>query len=494
METEHKSFWQLEKASTFSLLKGNIQVNTVVVGAGICGLLCAYSLYQKGINDIAIIDANEICSGVTAYTTAKITSQHGLIYSKLLNGLGKERASQYFAANEKAIKHYHEIIAKEQIDCDFIPCNAFIYTKSKKGLQSIENELKAVDELNIPTIYDIKSELPFKVLASIGFKDQAHFHPLKFLFKICDILAKAGCKIYTHTKAMSAEEGIVYTDTGNIKAENIISCSHYPFIDKSSLMFTKIFQERSYVIALINAGSIEDMYLDEAEDGFSFRTEKNMIFIGAYDHKTGHEDEKLHFENLIEDAKRLYPQGEKAYMWSAQDCMTHDSIPYIGRYTSAGENIYIATGFNKWGMTSSMAAADIISDMITKGSSDYEDVFSLNRGDINLQAKSFVKEAVDIAGNFLTHLKIATKSLESIHNNEGGIVEIEGKRVGIYKDKDGKFYAVNTVCTHMGCAIKWNKDENTWDCTCHGSRFDYMGNVISGPAQRPLERLEIEFS
>ena len=503
MEMQHKSFWQLEKAPLFSPLPGDITVNTAVVGAGICGLLCAYYLHRKGIRDIAIIDANEICSGVTANTTAKITSQHGLIYAKLINGLGKERASQYLAANEKAIRDYREIISREQIDCDFASCNAWVYTTSENDLWLIEDEVRAAESLGIAAIFganDADLELPLPVKGAVGFPNQAHFHPLKFALRICDILSKAGCKIYTHTKATGAEEGIVYTQKGNIRAENIISCSHYPFIDKSSLLFAKIYQDRSYVLALKNAGVIRDMYLDHADGGFSFRPQKDannedMILFGAYDHKTGHAgnvDQNLHFKSLMAEAGRYYPQGEAAYMWSAQDCMTHDKIPYIGRYSSAGENIYIATGFNKWGMTSGMAAADIISDLIIKKTSGYRDVFCLNRGDIGLQAKSFIKESADIAGNFLTHLTMADKRLRDIGGNEGGIVEIDGKRVGVYRDNNDQLYAVSPVCTHMGCAIKWNKDENTWDCTCHGSRFDYKGNVIGGPALKPLERLEIQ--
>lgn len=377
MEMEHKSFWQLEKAPRFPSLQEDIQAHTVIVGAGICGLLCAYFLYRKGI------------------------------------------------------------------------------------------------------------------------REQAHFHPLKFAFRICDILAKAGCKIYTHTKATAAEEEIVHTDRGNIRAEHIISCSHYPFIDKSSLLFAKIYQERSYVLALKNIAPIQDMYLDCVDSGFSFRPQKDennqdMLLFGAYDHKSGHEDEKLHFDNLLKEAQQYYPQGKTAYIWSAQDCMTHDKIPYIGSYHSSGKNIYIATGFNKWGMTSGMAAADIISDLITKGSSDYQEVFGLGRKAFSLQAKSFIKESADIVGNFLTHLTMADKELQDVHANEGAIVEADGKRVGVYQENNGSLYAVKPVCTHLGCPVMWNKDENTWDCTCHGSRFDHKGNVLGGPALKPLERLEIQ--
>jgi len=496
VEMQRKSFWQLEDMPKFGSLAEDTNVNTVIVGAGICGLLCAYFLHRKGVRDIAVIDAGEVCGGVSANTTAKITSQHGLIYAKLMEGLGTERAAQYLAANEKAVRDFGEIITREQIDCDFTSANAWIYSLTEERLQDIEDEISAAQRLGMPAAFDTKTELPFEIKGAVMFPGQAHFHPLKFASRICDIIIGAGCKIYTHTKATGAETGIIYTDRGNIRAEHIISCSHYPFIDKNSLLFAKIYQERSYVLALKQASAIRDMYLDCESGGLSFRPQKDadggdMILFGAYDHKTGHEDRALHFDSLREEAQRYYPGHKTACMWSAQDCMTHDKIPYIGRYHTAGENIYIATGFNKWGMTSSMAAADIISDLITKGSSDCEDAFCLRRGDIGLQAKSFIKQSVDIAGNFLTNLTMADKSLQSIKPNEGGVVEIGGKRVGIYKDSTEQIYAVKPICTHMGCAIKWNKDENTWDCTCHGSRFDCEGNVLGGPALKSLERLEI---
>lgn len=493
---DNKSYWQLEAQSAFSPLNGDLTVHTVIVGGGMCGLLCAYALLQKGVTDIALIDAEEICSGVTAHTTAKITAQHGLLYAKLMRGMGEDPAKEYAAAQTEAIRQFAEIIEKERIDCDFTPCNAWVYTTDESKLQDIKDEVQAAQKLGISASFETESELPFPITGAVRFANQARFHPLKFTKSICDILAKSGCKIFTHTKATGAHEGVVYTDKGNINAQNIISCSHYPFIDKHSLLFTKIYQERSYVLALKGAGSLRDMYLDCEDGGYSLRAQKDcdnedMILFGAFDHKSGHEDKKLHFKDLIARANALYPNGSVAYQWSAQDCMTHDSIPYIGRYESAGRNIYLATGFHKWGMTSSMAAAQILGDMITKGSAKNASVFSLGRRDVAMQAKSFVKEAVDIAGNFLTHLTMADKSLQSIGHDQGGIVEIDGKRVGVYVDKSGNIHAIKPMCTHMGCAVKWNKDENTWDCTCHGSRFDAAGNVIGGPALKPLEQYDM---
>jgi len=495
---DHRSFWQKEKAPQFSSLQGDIEANTVIVGAGLCGLLCAYLLYQKGVTGIVIVDANEVCSGVTANTTAKITSQHGLLYTKLMKGFDLEKAAEYAAANERAVRMYQEIIEKEKISCDFALCSAWVYTTLKEHIQDIKEEAEAAKRLDIAASYKTETELPLAIKGAVEFHNQAHFHPLKFAFSIVDILSKAGCKFYTNTKALFAEERVVRTEKGDIYAKHIIACTHYPFIDKSSLLFAKIYQERSYVLAIKGVPAIHDMYIDCVPGGLSFRPQKDehnhdMILFGAYDHKTGHENEKLHFDSLIKNAKKYYPDGEIAYMWSAQDCMTHDQIPYIGQYLRANKNIYIATGFNKWGMTSAMAAADIISDLITKGKSDNYSIFSTVRKDIGLQAKSFVKESVDIVGNFLTHLTKPQDELEDIERNEGRIVEIGSQRMGVYKDMDGKLHAVKPVCTHMGCSIKWNKDENTWDCTCHGSRFDYKGHVIGGPAQKNLEYQEVRY-
>ena len=448
----HKSIWQQEPMPTFSPLPSDERADAVIVGAGICGLLCAYMLRQKGLRDIVVIDANEVCSGVTATTTAKITSQHGLIYAKLLKGLGEERAKQYLDANETAIHYYREIIEREGIDCGFTPCNAWIYSKDDR--QAIEDEVCAAQKLGMAAIFAHPTELSIKTIGAIQFPDQAHFHPLQFTRRICEILAADGCRIYTHTKATGIEDDVVITDRGEIRARHIISASHYPFIDKISLLFAKVFQERSYVLALQNAGPLKDVYLDCKKGGLSFRPYGELTLLGAYDHKSGHEADALHFDGLLKAANELYPSARAAFMWSAQDCMTHDGIPYIGKLK---DNIYVATGFNKWGMTSGMAAADIISDLILRGQSEFSEVFSLGHRDIGLQAKSFCKESVDIAGNLLA----------------------------------GLTHTIEPVCTHMGCAVKWNPDEETWDCTCHGSRFDPEGNVICGPALKPLKKSEV---
>jgi glycine/D-amino acid oxidase-like deaminating enzyme len=456
IEIKHPSIWQDVRMPAFGPMPGDCQAEAAVVGAGLCGLLTAYLLQRKGVENIVLIDAGDVCSGVTAGTTAKITSQHGLIYHKLIKGLGAERARLYLSANENAIRQYGEIISREQADCGFTPCSALVYTTEEKHLKTIEDEIEAVRQLGVEARFESQTELPFEVKGAIRFPGQAHFHPLKFARHICEKLTGAGCKIYTGTKATAAETGIVYTDRGKLRAKHIISATHYPFIDKHSLLFAKIYQDRSYLLALRNAGAMRDIYLDCADGGFTFRPHGNMILFGAYDHKTGHDVKEEHYNNLLAEAGRLYPRAETAAMWSAQDCMTHDRIPYIVRYDSAGENIYLATGFNKWGMTSAMAAADIITDLITTGRSDFEEAFMLGRGNVSLQAGSFVKNAADIAGSFASHL----------------------------------LPPIKPVCTHMGCTVKWNQDECSWDCPCHGSRFDAKGGVISGPAMKPLKRLD----
>jgi glycine/D-amino acid oxidase-like deaminating enzyme len=458
---KNTSLWQRAEMPAFCPLQGDTQADAVIVGAGLTGLLCAYVLYRKGVENIVLIDEGGVCGGVTAGTTAKITSQHGLIYHKLLKSLGAERAGMILSAHQGAIQDYGEIIGREKIDCGFSPCGAWVYTTEKRYIPAIEEEERAVRGLGFDAILDTNTELPFSVAAAIRFPHQAAFHPLQFAKALCGILPAAGVRIYTHTKASGAEPGVVFTDRGKIRAPFIISCTRYPFFGKHSLLSAKLYQNRSYSTALKNAGTMNDMYLDCAEGGFSFRSHKDadggeFILFGAYDHRTGHEDDIPHHSNLSAQARYLYPQAEIVSAWSAQDCMTHDRIPYIGRVGGGGENMYIAAGFNKWGMTSAMAAANIITDLITAGSSCYEEAFMLGRNAAGLQAASFIKNAADIAGGFASRL----------------------------------LPPVKPVCTHMGCAVNWNQDEETWDCVCHGSRFDARGNVLSGPAQRPLKRLD----
>lgn len=460
-------------------LSNDIKVDTVVIGAGITGLLTAYKLKKKGI-DVIVIDRGRAVHGNTLNTTAKITSQHDLIYADMLKEFGYDNAKKYATANELAIKDYKEIIKENNIDCDFKECDAYIY--SLDDSKKIEREYEVALKLGIDAEMVDEIELQFKIEKALKFKKQAHFNPVKFLNHIAKDL-----KIYEDTRAIDIKDNTVITDKAKISADNIVVATHFPIINTPGYYFMRMHQERSCVIALKVAGGINGMYIDENKDGFSFRQYDDFILIGGSSKRTGDNETGGCYEKIREFYKSIYPNAKEEYTYSAQDCITSDSIPYIGRYSKEMDNVYVATGFNKWGMTSSMVSANIISDMITKNENDYMDIFSPERFDFTASIGDLLKDGVKTAYNFIAQkIHLPLQVVENIKEGHGGIVIHEGEKVGVYKENGGKFYTVSTKCPHLGCELKWNSDERSWDCPCHGSRFDYKGNFLNSPSIKDL--------
>lgn len=475
-----KSVWSEScKFRKREALNKDIKTDVLVIGAGIAGVLTAYMLKQKG-REVVVIDAAEIASGNTKNTTAKITSQHDLIYSKLIAEFGEEKARQYAKANELAIKKYKEIIEDKRIECDFEEKPAYIYSLNE--IDVLKEEVEAAKNLGIDAEFVDEANLPFKINGAVKFNNQAQFNPLKFLKGISNELI-----IYENTRALEIKENLVVTSGGNITANNIVVATHYPIMNAPGYYFMKMHQERSYVLALENTSEIDGMYIDLNKEGYSFRTYNNLLLLGGISHRTGENEEGGSYDELRKVAKKLYPKAKEKYYWSAQDCMTIDGIPYIGRYSSETPNIYVATGFNKWGMTSSMVSAMIISDMILEKENDFSEIFSPRRFDLSLSINNIANDLIETAKNFIAQkVSIPSSEIEHIKNGHGGIIEYNGEKVGIYKNKEGKEFFVSTKCTHLGCQLSWNADELTWDCPCHGSRFDYKGRLIGSPATKDL--------
>ncbi|ELC8341682.1 FAD-dependent oxidoreductase [Clostridium perfringens] len=475
-----KSVWSEScKFRKRDALNKDIKTDVLVIGAGIAGVLTAYMLKQKG-REVVVIDAAEIASGNTKNTTAKITSQHDLIYSKLIAEFGEEKARQYAKANELAIKKYKEIIEDKRIECDFEEKPAYVYSLNE--IDVLKEEVEAAKNLGIDAEFVDEANLPFKINGAVKFNNQAQFNPLKFLKGISNELI-----IYENTRALEIKENLVVTSGGNITANNIVVATHYPIMNAPGYYFMKMHQERSYVLALENTSEIDGMYIDINKEGYSFRTYNNLLLLGGISHRTGENEEGGSYDKLRKVAKKLYPKAKEKYYWSAQDCMTIDGIPYIGRYSSETPNIYVATGFNKWGMTSSMVSAMIISDMILEKENDFSEIFSPRRFDLSLSINNIANDLIETAKNFIAQkVYIPSSEIEHIKNGHGGIIEYNGEKVGVYKNKEGKEFFVSTKCTHLGCQLSWNSDELTWDCPCHGSRFDYKGRLIGSPATKDL--------
>lgn len=492
-ENHFLSCWQTETPPEFGKLQGDCNADAVVVGGGLCGLLCAYELQRRGIGSIVLLEADRILGGTTARTTAKITSQHGLIYASLEKGMGTEAAWQYAKANEEAVSRFAQIVRAEGIDCDFTPCDAYVYSLTEEGAARAEEEATTARRLSIDASFVTECPLPFPVKGAVRFGGQAKFHPMKFACRIAQLLKERGVKIYEHTPAVALDDNVILTGSGRVYGKNVLICTHYPFTNLRGFYFARIVQNRSYAAALRGAPELPGLYVDCEDAGLSFRSAaiggENLLILGWGAHKTGHEMRVSHYGKLEREAQRLYPGSTVAYRWSAQDCETNDRIPFIGRYRQFGGRVFLATGFNKWGMTGSMAAAGILADLITDGKSPVADVFAPGRSNPGMQAGGFFREAADTAANFFRgYTEVPHGGVAELPNGEGGIVEFGGAKIGAYRDEDGSLHGVRPVCTHMRCPLRWNPEERTWDCPCHGSRFDPDGNVLGGPAFLPLEK------
>lgn len=459
-----KSLWskttQLPEQKT---LDADLQVQNVVIGAGIAGVLIAYFLQEKG-QEVIVLEANEIASGQTKNTTAKITSQHGLIYNDLIKNTCIERAKGYAKANEEALHIYKEIIAKEGIACHFEQLPSFLYSQKEDGMEKIKEEVKAANALGIKAEYvrgDKITELPFGVMAVAKFENQAQFHPLEFIRGIAKTLT-----IYEHTKVLKVEGHFVVTNKQVVVAENIIFAAHYPFPIIPGFYFLRQHQSRSYALAIEGESvpkSLNGMYYGIDRDSLSLRHADGQLILGGSSHRTGKRfrvetKNKLKrypgpFCHLREKAEQYYPNARETAHWAAQDCMPHDGIPFIGRFSIMHKNWYVATGFQKWGMTTAMVSAMIISDMITGEENPYTEVFSPQRLLIKAGYKKFL---IDMWESTI------------------------GLLWGVFAKKEQR-------CRHMGCALHWNEEEQSWDCACHGSRFMKEGKIIDNPAQTMLK-------
>jgi len=452
----------------------------VVIGAGMAGILIADKLQRAG-HEVIILEAAEIAGGQTKNTTAKITSQHNLIYHKMITDLGEKKAKQYADANQLAIEEYARIINERNVNCDFERLPAYLYSCVEKDI--LQKEAEAVKQLGIDAMFTTDTTLPFSVSGAVKFNMQAQFHPLNFLNDISESLT-----IYENTKVISVEEDQVHTDKGIVTAKHIVFATHYPFMNIPGYYFMRMHQDRSYVIALENAAKLDGMYYGiDKENGFSFRNHKDLLLLGGGAHRTGENRTGGKYQMLKAQADNIWPDSRVTASWSAQDCITLDGIPYIGQYSSSKPNWYVATGFAKWGMTSSMVSAMIISDLIDGKENPNAEVFSPQRYKFTTSTENAIQQGFQAAKGIIKKaFKIPQTTIEELPVSHGGIVEYDDEKVGVYKNEDGESFIVTTTCPHMGCQLEWNPDELSWDCPCHGSRFDYNGHLIDNPAQESI--------
>ena len=430
-----ESIWEHTALPSYAPLRGDIKTDVLVIGGGLAGILCARTLTDAGV-DCVLVEAERLCSGVTGRTTAKITAQHGLIYDTLLQRFGVERTKMYLTAQQEALRQYRRMC--RNVDCDFEERDSLVYSRS--GKERLERELAALERLGAKADYVNYMPLPFPTAGAVRFRHQAQFHPLKFAAGVLD-----GLKIYEKTPARELVGRTAVTPHGRIRAEKIIVTTHFPFLNKHGSYFLKLYQHRSYVLALEGAVDVRGMYVDEADTGLSFRSSRGFLLLGGGGHRTGKQGGG--WAELEAFAAERYPTAREVCRWATQDCMSLDGVPYIGHYSARTPNLYVATGFNKWGMTSAMVSALILRDLVWGRDNAYAEVFSPSRSIL-------MPQLLINAGESTLHLVKPTRPR----------------------------------CPHLGCALTWNAQEHSWDCPCHGSRFGADGRLLNNPATGGLRR------
>ncbi|HLR65219.1 MAG TPA: FAD-dependent oxidoreductase [Pseudogracilibacillus sp.] len=500
MPKKSSSYWLQNKQRSYEPLKKDIDCDICIVGGGIVGITSAY-LLTKLHYKVVLIDEGQVLSKTTGHTSAKMTVQHGVKYSELIQNLGENEAKAYYEMNRTALEWMKEKIISDNLDCDYAEEAAYVYALTESGLESLEAEYEAYNTLGIDGTFE--RDLPFniEVKGALKLEEQGRFHPVKYCKALLEQAINRGLKVYEETTAVNILDGeqqlVQTTSDYKIKANDVLITSHYPFYEGKGMYMMymmRMYPERSYVLCIKPKADLsKGMYINVESPARSVRKidingESALLIVGE-EHRTGDNI------NTMEKYDALYQFAveqfgiEKIYArWSTQDMMTVSGMPYIGPLTRKDEHILVATGFNKWGMTNGTAAARLLVDYITKQPIGSRQVFHPKHTYILRRFKAFAKQNKDVVAHLVKgKFEKGQVEIDELQKNEAKIIRVDGERKGVYKNEVGDIFFVDTTCTHIGCEVNWNEAEKTWDCPCHGSRFSYDGEVLEGPAEKPLQ-------
>lgn len=478
---EFHSVWRGEKRE-YPRLKGDIERDVLVIGGGIAGFLTAFRLHEAGCQ-VTLIEADRLFSGTTEKTTAKITANQGTVYADLYERYGLKAASLYYRAQKEGMEGFASLVKKYNIDCDWTETDGYIF--SAGNAYRLKSSYRVLRKLGADCEWT-DAPLPFRNAFALKMGGQYLFDPLRFLTAL-----PVGFEIYEHTRASDVdfETGTVRTENGEIRAKKLVIATHFPIVNSRGLFFMKLRQSSSCTVA-VEERLTKDAYLEAKEDGLSARPYADGTLFGGEDYRTGRKSDGRRFERLEERVNSLFGKTTVARRWCAEDVMTPDGIPMSGFYAKNLPNAYVITGFNKWGMTNAMACAGVLRDLILKRENPYVGLFSPQRRIKRAFGWFLSNTATNVKGLFLGYCKLPLKTVRSLPVGEGATVWYKGKIRAVYRDYNGTVYAIEKRCPHMKCALEWNREAKTWDCPCHGSRFDIYGNILSGPAvkkSRPEE-------
>jgi glycine/D-amino acid oxidase-like deaminating enzyme/nitrite reductase/ring-hydroxylating ferredoxin subunit len=494
------SYWIASGGETsYPALDREIHVDVAVLGGGMAGLMTAFLLKRDGAR-VAVLEAARVAAGVTAYTTAKVSSLHGVHYQSLASSFGEEGARAYGQANEAGIERIGALVEELGIDCDWRRKPAYTYAEDEQGRRQVEDEVQAALRAGLKASFTTVTDLPWQVAGAIRVEDQAEFHPRRFLLAIAERIPGEGSHVFENTRATDVKDGEparVETENGPVVvADHVVVATHFPFLDRGGY-FARMHPERSYALGLyVNGEAPQGMYLSTESPSHTVRahpTERGeLVIAGGESHKVGQsgEDTADRVARLEDWARERFDVTEIAYRWSTQDNMPIDGVPYIGKYMPGAKRLWVVTGFKKWGLAVGAASGELLTDLIAGRDNPWSSLFDPNRFKPGAQAKEFVKENVNVGWRFMRD-KVGGAdfgSVDELEPGQGGLVREGSGKVAAYRDEQGELHVLSPACTHMGCTVKWNTAEKSWDCPCHGSRFHYDGTVLQGPALDGLSR------
>ena len=487
-----RSLWlDTSEGPAYPSLSRDIEVDVVVVGAGITGITTGLLLKRGGAR-VAVLEAGRVCEGTTGHTTAKVSSLHGTVYRELSSTFGEEGARVYAQANEGGLDLISRLVRELAIDCDLRRKPNYTYATTPAGLRDVEQEAEAARAAGLPVMFTDRLDLPYPVSGAVGVPDQAEFHPRRYVLALAAELAGDGSHVFEHSRVTAVDQGApvrVRANGRRITAGTVIVATGMPILDRG-LYFARETPVRSYVVAVRGGWRAEGMYISADEPTRSLRTHPHgdgeLILVGGESHKPGTGDPARSYDRLEAFAREQLDAQDVAYRWATQDYVPADGMPYVGRLWPFSDRVLTATGFRKWGLANGTAAATILSDRVLGRDNPWSRTFDSMRVKPLAAARGILKEGAQDGFYFFADRVRKRASAQDVPPGEGRVVGNGVSQSAVYRDEAGTLHSLSARCTHLGCIVSWNGAERTWDCPCHGSRFDVDGRVVQGPAVSPL--------
>ena len=492
------SLWlAMAPPTAYPALDGDLEFDAAVIGGGIAGVSVALALKRDGAR-VAVLERGVICGGASGFTTAKVSALQETRYSEITKMHGDDAGAAYAAASLAAVARIDELVRDERIDCGWERVAAYTYAADDSQVDAVKQEAEAARSAGLDADCTTQVALPFSVPLAVCLHDQGQLDPVRYVRGLAAAVQGDGSRIFESTAVADVEEGspcLVRTLGGEtVRARDVIVATNYPLLDRG-LFFTRMEVARSYLVAArVRESTLDAMFITAATPSRSLRCyhdgQDHWLLVGGEGHPSGSgEAQPERYEALESFAREHFDIIDIPYRWSTQDGMPTDNLPYIGSYTPAAAHLFVAAGFQKWGMTSATIAATVLADLIAGRENPYADVFDPNRATVRSApavAKTQLSAARHLVGDRLTPAD--TRSVDDVPVGEARVVRSGLGKIGVYRDQDNVAHAVSLRCTHLGCLLAFNQAERSWDCPCHGSRFDIDGAVLAGPAIQPLER------